>query len=403
MRTEVKIGIGFCFVLVLVVVAYLAYHSGSGRNPVTSDKTGQVSRTTPLTTPGLHGTPAGRPASPLAQTPAGASARPTTPAPGGPMSALLPGAGPVQMASSAPASQPTSREAVASVGSLHSIESAGAPSSMTPVAPGMTAGPSAMSTASLGRPQFTPMQPVSDNSAPSPGFGLRTAGVSTADSPLRPLTSTGSTGSVGGQQTYVVATNDTLWKIATKVYGNGAQAALIEKANPGINASRLQVGQKLILPAAAAAATPAGSGGSSPAPVISRPDTTTGVRTLSAGQTPYIVKAGDNPSAIAAREYGDERLSAAILKANPGLVATSLKVGQTIILPSKAQAQSMAGVSGAPSVATVDRSAAISRATVVPAGMTTTANRSTSAVTATPAVAHTAPGYMEGKPYFGDR
>jgi hypothetical protein len=84
-------------------------------------------------------------------------------------------------------------------------------------------------------------------------------------------------------------------------------------------------------------------------------------------------------------------------------VATSLKVGQTIILPSKAQAQSMAGVSGAPSVATVDRSAAISRATVVPAGMTTTANRSTSAVTATPAVAHTAPGYMEGKPYFGDR
>ena len=47
---------------------------------------------------------------------------------------------------------------------------------------------------------------------------------------------------------YVVKKGDTLWKIATKVYGNGQRHRDILAANPGLQPTKMKVGQKLVLP-----------------------------------------------------------------------------------------------------------------------------------------------------------
>jgi nucleoid-associated protein YgaU len=47
----------------------------------------------------------------------------------------------------------------------------------------------------------------------------------------------------------------------------------------------------------------------------------------------HIVEAGDNPGKIAMRYYGDAKLGQKILDANPGVTATSLRVGQEIKIP----------------------------------------------------------------------
>ena len=54
-----------------------------------------------------------------------------------------------------------------------------------------------------------------------------------------------------GQEVYTVTKEDTtgLWGIAKKKYGDGKYYYLIAKANPKVDASRLKVGQQLILPA----------------------------------------------------------------------------------------------------------------------------------------------------------
>jgi 5'-nucleotidase/UDP-sugar diphosphatase len=48
--------------------------------------------------------------------------------------------------------------------------------------------------------------------------------------------------------TYVVQKGDTLWRIATRFYGNGQRYRDIQAANPGLVANRLRIGQKLALP-----------------------------------------------------------------------------------------------------------------------------------------------------------
>lgn len=49
--------------------------------------------------------------------------------------------------------------------------------------------------------------------------------------------------------------------------------------------------------------------------------------------TKYTIKAGDTLSLISQRKYGTVKKVKAILKANPGLKADKLKVGQVITLP----------------------------------------------------------------------
>lgn len=53
-------------------------------------------------------------------------------------------------------------------------------------------------------------------------------------------------GQPGG--TYVVRKGDTLWSIAARVYNDGQRYRDVLAANPGIDASRLSIGQELVLP-----------------------------------------------------------------------------------------------------------------------------------------------------------
>lgn len=56
-----------------------------------------------------------------------------------------------------------------------------------------------------------------------------------------------SQGPVAGQK-YVVKKGDTLWSLAVKTYGNGAQYKKIIAANPSIKNEKLVAGQTIVLP-----------------------------------------------------------------------------------------------------------------------------------------------------------
>lgn len=98
---------------------------------------------------------------------------------------------------------------------------------------------------------------------------------------------------------YTVVAGDTLSAIAVRF---DTTPSAIQVANPGIDPSKLYVGQKICIPA-----------------TVSCPNGSI-----------YTVVAGDTLSAIASRFNITVR---AIMNANPGLSATSLYVGQRICLP----------------------------------------------------------------------
>jgi nucleoid-associated protein YgaU len=53
----------------------------------------------------------------------------------------------------------------------------------------------------------------------------------------------------GGGTTHVVQPGETMWKIAMRHYGNGQRYRDIIAANPGIDPAKMQIGQRLVLPA----------------------------------------------------------------------------------------------------------------------------------------------------------
>ena len=57
-------------------------------------------------------------------------------------------------------------------------------------------------------------------------------------------------GEVSQGSEYIVVRGDSLWKIASKVYGSGSLWGKIFRANPQVkDASMIYVGQKLVIPA----------------------------------------------------------------------------------------------------------------------------------------------------------
>ncbi|HXF10140.1 MAG TPA: LysM peptidoglycan-binding domain-containing protein [Desulfuromonadaceae bacterium] len=116
-------------------------------------------------------------------------------------------------------------------------------------------------------------------------------------------------------ETYVVVKGDTLGKIATSHH---TTVKAIEDANPGVTPTRLKVGQKITLPAGSSAgateATPTAAAGS--------------------GET-YVVKSGDSLTKIATSHGVTLK---ALKAANPNLDPNKIRVGQKIIIPSKAEA-----------------------------------------------------------------
>lgn len=130
-----------------------------------------------------------------------------------------------------------------------------------------------------------------------------------------------------GQQIYTVSSSDSAgyWGIAKKVYGpgNASKYTLIQKANRDKKADKLRAGMKLIIP---------------PLPKKT-PSTIRSSRSIyrsitSSGRT-YTVKKNDTLSKIAERTYGSSKYYNIIIKANQGIDAKNLKIGQKLILPPK--------------------------------------------------------------------
>jgi peptidoglycan endopeptidase LytF len=102
---------------------------------------------------------------------------------------------------------------------------------------------------------------------------------------------------------YTIRQGDTLFSIARRF---GVSLADLTEANPGINPTNLMIGQVICIPLA----TP---------PV-----------TCPSGYTPYTVKAGDTFYSIA-RAYNTT--VAALMNANPSVDPNSLLIGQVICIP----------------------------------------------------------------------
>ena len=119
---------------------------------------------------------------------------------------------------------------------------------------------------------------------------------------------------------YVVVKGDYLAKIAK---ANGVTLKALEEANPGVEPTKLKVGQKLVIPA----------GGTSGANAAG--ETANGVATGNGGDEVYVVKAGDSLTRIA-KHYG---VTVKALEAENNLSTTHIKVGQKLNIPAKPETQ----------------------------------------------------------------
>ena len=135
--------------------------------------------------------------------------------------------------------------------------------------------------------------------------------------------------SPSGQRMYVVQKGDSgFWGIAQKEYGDGKYYYLIAKANPTVNSNSLQIGDKLVLPDKPAATTPVGGtitpAGLGAAPLAAGP-----------GQEVYTITKEDTTGlwGIAKKKYGNGAYWKIIAQANPKVNASTLKVGQQLIVP----------------------------------------------------------------------
>ena len=162
--------------------------------------------------------------------------------------------------------------------------------------------------------------------------------------PYQPTQPAGMTGVVGaaspagttGTSEYVVKAGDTPAKIA-KAHGVNVNALMA--ANPGLDARKLKVNQKLQLPASAST-----SGGTAAAPSAGG-----GVTEPKADTTkPYVVKTGDTLTKIA-KAHG---VTLKDLRALNGLKTDRINVGQKIKVPAGKAAAPAEATAPAPAPAT---------------------------------------------------
>jgi len=131
---------------------------------------------------------------------------------------------------------------------------------------------------------------------------------------------------------HVVREGDTLWKLAEQYYGNGAKANLIAEANRATlgDASKLRVGQTLIIPKEPAVAKAVAPASPSAPTTLSIP--------AGSGETKEIrhtIAKNDNLWALAQKYYGDGSKWKRILEANRDVIKDerNLPVGKVITIP----------------------------------------------------------------------
>ncbi len=120
---------------------------------------------------------------------------------------------------------------------------------------------------------------------------------------------------------YVVQAGDNFWSIAEMWFGDGSRHHLIAAANPGVDSSKLRIGQTLKLPPKDAAAAPQPPTPTTPPPA--QPGT-------------YTVQPGDTLVSIARRLLKDESKWKQLYDANHRVIGANpdnLKVGMVLTIP----------------------------------------------------------------------
>jgi LysM repeat protein len=191
----------------------------------------------------------------------------------------------------------------------------------TPAYPETTAPAAGTGTQQIAGVAPTPGAPAPAAPAPAPAV-TTPAPAATAPTPA----AEGAPAAAGAAKEYVVVKGDTPAKIA-KQHGIPVKALLA--ANPGLQPRKLQINQKLVIPAAAAAAAP------SPAATIPEVAGAPAPAGPAAGETGqvHVVKRGDNLTKIA-KQHGT---TVKALRAANSLKTDRILVGQKLKLPAAPQ------------------------------------------------------------------
>lgn len=150
---------------------------------------------------------------------------------------------------------------------------------------------------------------------PPPSTPVPAAPVTPTPVPETPTTTT-DTGVAGGTATeHVIVKGDTFGGLAKKYH---VTLKALTGANPGVQPSRLKIGQKITIPRPSSTAS---AGAAS----------TTGDASAAGGEIVHVVKSNDTLWALA-KKYG---VSQNAIKSANGLRTSSLKVGQKLKIPAK--------------------------------------------------------------------
>ena len=321
MRTDVKIGLVSLLALVLIVVAYVVFaHRHTTQvsdNQIASPQPPLVTATEPATLPAVVPPAAESPATEPGAAVPDVVGLPTT-NPSGGTAGVIPGpsetvpgtpGGPSDNALSGASNQIASNQGA---GTLGGTGNTGAGNNL-----GGTGTDNGLS--------------GDNNTANTPSNTLG----GSKDLSGQNTPSSGSASSDAGS-TYSIRRGDTLAAIAKRVYGSTRMIRSIERANPGVDARHLRIGQKIHLPAASSLST-GGTISSHHHHHYAAHNRRHYSQQTSGGRI-YVVRRGDTLYAIARREYhngGDWRL---IYRANRRLIGShpsNLRAGEHLVIPAK--------------------------------------------------------------------
>ena len=167
-------------------------------------------------------------------------------------------------------------------------------------------------------PVDTTMPTLTDTNLPPVDTNLPPATVATNLLVAPPIAEPGT--AAPGVQEYIIQKGDSFYTIGKKL---NVPWMAIRDANPNVNPSKLQLGQKIVIPAVTA---PPVAGGVAPGEMMPAP-------AGGSGQT-YIVKSGDTLTKIAS-QHGT---TVKALRSANNLITDKIKVGDKLVIPAKAAA-----------------------------------------------------------------
>jgi nucleoid-associated protein YgaU len=262
--------------------------------------------------------------------PAGSAPSPALNAPATPAApATSAASAPTASASTVPGFSPASEPMKALPQSLPGFDQT-TTGATAPAAPGSAAPATPPSTPAPTAPAAAPATPAKPSTAtpalpPLPAPSSATTGSApTTAAPAPKPTAPAAVPAAPRTETYTVKEGDSLASIWRDLTGHERGWEQLQQANPGLDPSRLKIGQVLKVPDWKPV-----PGASKPAAPVSAPTATTGS---------YTVQSGDTLSTIATKVYGESKLWKRIYDANKDAIGSdpgALKVGQSLRIPPK--------------------------------------------------------------------